>query len=143
MRLWQCVCVWNGLDLMCLISISEQSRNQVERQYQTMKYSTRDPDPFKMLLYKIVGRCELENKGEDAICILEDALWLQLMLVRETPEDLRSDQAEYSLTEFQEMINQANHADYDKNGTNPWTYFNMLLLSLQFEKVGAHGTRVE
>lgn len=126
---------------MCLSSISEQRRIQVERQYHTMKYSTRNPDPFKMLLYKIIGRCELENKSEDTVHILEDALWLQLILIRENPEDLRSNHAEYRLTEFQEMINQANHADYDKNGTNPWTYFNMLLLSLQFEKVSAHCAR--
>lgn len=125
---------------MCFISISEQSRIQVERQYQTMKYSDRAPDPFKVLLYKIIGRCELQSKSEDTIHILEDALWLQLMLIRETPEALRSDRAEYRLADLQQMVNQANHSEYDKNGTNPWTYFNMLLLSLQFEKVSAHCT---
>lgn len=103
-----------------------------------MKYSQRSPDPFKLLLYKIIGRCELQYKSEDTIHILEDALWLQLMLIRETPEAVQSNRAEYRLEEFQEMINQANSADYDKNGANAWTYFNMLLLSLQPEKVSVH-----
>ncbi|KAL9540563.1 hypothetical protein MBANPS3_009615 [Mucor bainieri] len=115
-------------------NISEESKTQVDHQYQTMKYSEKAPDPFKVLLYKIIGRCELQDKSEDTIHMLEDALWLQLMLIRETPEGSKPMLTEYRLTEFQEMINQADSSAYDKNGANPWTYFNMLLLSLQFEK---------
>ncbi|GAN03190.1 NIC-domain-containing protein [Mucor ambiguus] len=115
-------------------NISDQSKTQVDHQYYTMTYSERAPDPYKVLLYKIIGRCELQHKSESIIHELEDALWLHLMLVRETPEALKLHLTEYRHTEFQEMINQENSSRYDKNGTNPWAYFNMLLLSLQFEK---------
>ncbi|KAL9548315.1 hypothetical protein PS6_006675 [Mucor atramentarius] len=115
-------------------NVSEDHRIQFERQYMAMKYTTKAHDPFKVLLYKIIGRCELQTKSEDMIYILEDSLWLQLMLIRETSGALKSNRAEYRLSEFQQMVSQADSSKYDKNGTNPWVYFNMLLLSLQFEK---------
>ncbi|KAI8645429.1 Nup93/Nic96-domain-containing protein [Parasitella parasitica] len=114
--------------------ISEENRIRINQQYQSMKYSNGSHDPYKMLLYKIIGRCELQHKTEDIVRIIEDSLWLQLMLIRETPEDLETNRQVYRLSEFQDIVCQADHTKYDKDGLNPWFYFNMLLLSLQFEK---------
>lgn len=41
----------------------------------------------------------------------------------------------YTLTDLQNTINDGGSARYDRNGTNPWVYFKVLLLTLQFEKV--------
>ncbi|CEP14401.1 hypothetical protein [Parasitella parasitica] len=114
--------------------VSEENRIRISQQYQSMKYSNRSQDPYKILLYKIIGRCELQHKTEDVVTIIEDSLWLQLMLVRETSKDLETDRQVYRLSEFQDIVRQADHTKYDKDGLNPWFYFNMLLLSLQFEK---------
>lgn len=100
-----------------------------------MKYDNKSHDPYKILLYKIIGRCELHIKNEPIITMIEDSLWLQLMLIRETAENAESGHRVYHLSEFQDMVCQVDHTKYDKDGLNPWFYFNMLLLSLQFEKV--------
>lgn len=116
-------------------SVSNASRIIIDQHYRSLKYSNLACDPYKLLLYKIIGRCELQNKSEGIITMVEDSLWLQLMLVREIPKELDPGRREYHLSEFQDIVYQADHAKYDKDGLNPWFYFNMLLLSLQFEKV--------
>lgn len=41
-------------------------------------------DPFKMALYKIIGRCDLRNRSLDGIVpTMEDYFWLQFVLARE------------------------------------------------------------
>jgi len=100
-----------------------------------MKYGNTPYDPYKCLLYKIIGRCELKLKDKpDIICTTEDYLWLQLNLVREDEAEKQTEEA-YGLSDFQVILTNAGHKHFDPNGLNPWYYFKILLLSLQFEKV--------
>lgn len=43
-------------------------------------------DPYKYVLYKLIGRCDLSRKAfPEVVTTTEDWLWLHLMLTRETP----------------------------------------------------------
>ncbi|KAI8967645.1 Nup93/Nic96-domain-containing protein [Mycotypha africana] len=107
--------------------LSAESKFNVFAEYRLMKYGNTPADPFKILLYKIMGKCELNIKSEnDVIDTIEDYIWLQFNLI---------DEVEYTLVELQETISvQHGEKDFDKNGLNPWYYFHILLLTLQFEK---------
>lgn len=103
-----------------------------------MAHGTQPTDPFKLLLYKILGRCELHLKAlNDVITTIEDFIWLQLTLVRETPQDEPSDLEVYRLRDFQKIISNQQPQHFSASKLNPWFYFNILLYSLQLEKVGA------
>jgi hypothetical protein len=103
-----------------------------------MAHGAQPTDPFKLLLYKIVGRCELHLKALDGVVTtIEDYIWLQLTLVRETVQGEHSDIEQYRLRDFQNIISAQQPDHFGANKLNPWFYFNILLLSLQLEKVGA------
>ena len=44
---------------------------------QRIRYSSDTVDPYKLTLYKIVGRCELNKRTTPVIGALEDFIWLQ------------------------------------------------------------------
>ncbi|KAI9255861.1 Nup93/Nic96-domain-containing protein [Helicostylum pulchrum] len=115
--------------------VSDQHRKEILEQYQRMVYGNIPSDPYKILLYKIIGRCELESKNIPVVIkTTEDYLWLELMLIRESVNLERYSFEIYRLIHFQNKISNAGPAHFDPNGTNPWFYFKILLLSLQFEK---------
>lgn len=96
-----------------------------------MVYGNVQYDPYKVLLYKVIGRCELENPNiPSVITTIEDYLWLELSLVRDGVHD-----KSYRLSDFQKKITAYGPAYFDPNGKNPWYYFKILLISLQFERV--------
>jgi nuclear pore complex protein Nup93 len=105
-----------------------------------MAHGVQPTDPFKLLLYKILGRCELHLKSlHGVITTIEDYTWLQLTLVRETVQEERSDLETYRLRDFQKIISDQQPEHFSENKLNPWFYFNVLLLSLQLEKVRTSG----
>lgn len=83
-----------------------------------------------------MGRCELDNKTiPEVIKTIEDYMWFELCLVRERSSMERYQFEHYRLSHFQNKISEAGPNHFDPHGTNPWYYFKILLLSLQFEKV--------
>ena len=48
---------------------------------QRIRYSSDSVDPYKLTLYKIIGRCELNKRTTPVIGALEDFIWLQVRLV--------------------------------------------------------------
>jgi len=45
---------------------------------QRIRYSSDTVDPYKLTLYKIIGRCELNKRTTPVIGALEDFMWLQV-----------------------------------------------------------------
>ncbi len=101
-------------------------------------------DPFKMALLKIFGRCELARKTVPrAIVTSEDYLWLQLHLVQDTAgateqglssAALPAPPLTYGLVDLQRIITDFGPRHFDPKGSNPWMYFEVLLIVGHFER---------
>lgn len=97
-------------------------------------------DPFRMACYKIIGRCEINNRQLEGLNTeINDWIWLQFNLARESDKsgDLQSES--FTLVDLQQTIREigAKHfpktpAD-DTNGTFGM-YFFLQVLSGQFEQ---------
>ncbi|KAH9444949.1 hypothetical protein MJO29_013096 [Puccinia striiformis f. sp. tritici] len=108
--------------------------------------TTTNVDPFKHAVYKIIGRIEIQRKNVPvAIASMEDWVWLQLALVKETDPNLdhpfsgnnnsiSSAHDRYGLDEFAQVISKYGESHFDPNGNRPLMYFRVLLMSGQFEK---------
>jgi nuclear pore complex protein Nup93 len=108
----------------------------VLQEYQRMVYGHAPADPYKVLLYKIIGRCEIpKGYASTVITTIEDYMWVELALVREEVQDDRNSLEKYRLSDFQKKINDSGRKHFDPSGNNPWFYFKILLLSIQLEKV--------
>ncbi|ORX90251.1 NIC-domain-containing protein [Basidiobolus meristosporus CBS 931.73] len=111
-------------------------REYLLAEYTQQTRNVRDiPDPYKIAVYKILGRCELKQKTvADVIQTTEDYLWLQLTLIRESidPSDLVHER--YSLRDLQTLLLKFGAAHFNPKGNNPIHYFQVLLLSCQFER---------
>ena len=111
-------------------------------QYNTqIRHSAQEGDPFKYALYKIIGRVELNRKSLPSVApTMEDWLWLQLCLVRESslvPGAAGADapHERYTLADLAAMVVKFGEKHFDPNGERPLTYFQVLLLTGQFEMV--------
>ncbi|RCH98198.1 hypothetical protein CU098_000027 [Rhizopus stolonifer] len=109
--------------------LSQDMQEQVRSQYRMMTYGNQPIDPYKKLLYKIMGRCELHITGLDMCKETEDYLWLQLSLIREG--------SDYTLSSLQKTIVHAGPDHYDSKKLNPWYYAYVLTLTCQFERATA------
>lgn len=66
------------------ISLRRPSRDAVLADYQRLEYGQQSVDPYKLILYKIIGRCELNKKSlPDVVATTEDYVWLQVRLLGE------------------------------------------------------------
>ncbi|OBZ88811.1 Meiotically up-regulated gene 87 protein [Choanephora cucurbitarum] len=115
--------------------LSEATRQRVCEHYRMMDYGNNQVDPYQKLIYKIMGRCELHLKSVDDIeMTIEDFLWLQYTLIDEDSQSEVDKTDSYRLLDLQRTIS-AHGTDYfDSKKTNPWYYFYVLVLTLQFER---------
>lgn len=89
-------------------------------------------DPYRQALYKIIGRCDLQHRSlPEVATTTEDWIWLQLVLIRQTPAEFRSER--YDLAELQQGILSIGAEYFDPTGTQPAKLFSVLLLTGQFE----------
>lgn len=64
-----------------------------------------DGDPFRLAVYKIIGRCDLTNKTIPAVTLsVEDWLWLNLTLVKENCSNTDPIYEKYSLNDLQATV---------------------------------------
>ncbi|KAF9919357.1 hypothetical protein BX616_005400 [Lobosporangium transversale] len=100
---------------------------------QRIRYSSDTVDPYKLTLYKIIGRCELNKRTTPVVGALEDFIWLQLSMIRESKNDTMP-QDKYELADFQALILKYGAKQFNPNGNNPLQYFQVLIYSQQFER---------
>ncbi|AGO13870.1 AaceriAGR004Wp [[Ashbya] aceris (nom. inval.)] len=87
-----------------------------------------DGDPFRLAVYKIIGRCDLTRKNISAITLsVEDWLWVHFMLIKDGISSDDPVYERYSLVDFQNII-----ASYGASSFNNH-YLQVLLLSGQYE----------
>eukprot|EP00842_Homolaphlyctis_polyrhiza_P005015 jgi/Hompol1/5514/HPOL_002269-RA len=103
------------------------------RDYIANTRATPKGDVFKHILYKIIGRCDMNVKSArctEVISTAEDYLWFHLMLVQE--EILPGDSANerYTLRDFSSAMQKFGIAQFKERAT----WFMVLLLAGEFEK---------
>ncbi|CAM0138744.1 nuclear pore complex subunit [Umbelopsis sp. WA50703] len=85
---------------------SKHTRNTILESYRRLCYSTEGGDPYKLALFKILGRCELYKKNLPEVTpSIEDYLWLQLSLVREVSNTMDPSTDVYTLSDLQQLLN--------------------------------------
>lgn len=67
--------------------------------------SSLDGDPYRLAVYKLIGRCDLSRKNIPAVTLsIEDWLWMHLMLIKEKDAENDPVYERYSLEDFQNII---------------------------------------
>ena len=100
------------------------------------KHADSNGDPFKHALYKLIGRTEISRRNIPGVTsTTEDWLWLQLMLVREDVDGAGAAYERFTLRDLAKVLVKFGEAHFDPKGQRPLLYFQVLLLSGQFEKV--------
>lgn len=97
-------------------------------------------DPYKQALYKLIGRIDVTKKFPALVTkSTENWLWLQLCLVRESYDEGADGQDSvrdrYTLADLGRKLVNYGEAHFDPKGNRPLHYFQILLLSGQFERV--------
>ncbi|KAL2107612.1 hypothetical protein VUR80DRAFT_4987 [Thermomyces stellatus] len=96
-------------------------------------------DPFRMACYKVIGRCEVNNRSLEGLnSDIHDWIWLQFNLAREADKTRELAHEMYDLADLQASIREigAKHfpkSPSDDNNGNFGMYFYLLALSGQFE----------
>lgn len=109
--------------------VSKETHDEILANYQVFEYGEQKTDPYKCLVYKIIGRCELNKKTVKVIKNHEDYLWLQLILVREVTDTEGYPYERYRLEDLKKLVS----VNVDQS-TDMWAHLKTLLLTLQFEK---------
>ncbi|KAI8979026.1 Nup93/Nic96-domain-containing protein [Pilobolus umbonatus] len=118
--------------------VPEATQMLILNEYHRLLYGEVECDPYKLILYKIIGRCELHNLSMPGIIkTVEDYIWLQLMLVREVLDTEKYAFERYRLVDLQKHVSSYGSQWFDTSDS-PWTYFKILLLTLQFEEAIDH-----
>jgi nuclear pore complex protein Nup93 len=95
-------------------------------------------DPYKRAVYCILGRCELNDDHSQVIVKTEDYMWLKLCQVN---CESKSDQLPLSKLQFF-ILKECGESHFDAQ-RNPHLYFQVLLLTAQFEAAIEFMYRVE
>ena len=56
--------------------------------YQRLEYGQQNADPYKLILYRVIGRCGLNKKRLPEIGTTEDYMWLQVTNIHISINDL-------------------------------------------------------
>ncbi|EHY59109.1 nuclear pore complex subunit [Exophiala dermatitidis] len=96
-------------------------------------------DPYKIACYKVVGRCDLNTRSLDAIGQgIEDWLWLQFTLARETERVEEISGEIFGLDQIRETISEIGEKHFQKSqieGSNAYgTFLLMQVLAGMFEQ---------
>ncbi|KAI9029295.1 Nup93/Nic96-domain-containing protein [Hyaloraphidium curvatum] len=96
-------------------------------------------DPFKLAVYKILGRCELNRKmipGPFVILGTEDYLWLQLVLLQELPDPADAFGESYTMRDMARQFLRYGPEYFNPQGSqgNQLMWFMVLLTCGEFER---------
>lgn len=90
--------------------------------------SSLDGDPYRLAVYKIIGRCDLTRKNISSVTLsVEDWLWIHFMLIKDDIGDTDPVYERYSLEDFQNIIVSYGSARFTNH------YLQILILSGMYE----------
>uniref|UniRef100_A0A8D8YAM1 Nuclear pore protein n=1 Tax=Cacopsylla melanoneura TaxID=428564 RepID=A0A8D8YAM1_9HEMI len=118
--------------------VSSKMERWLKNQYKP--YVRNSSDPYKRLVYSALGACSIADEHSEVVLTADDYLWLKLVQVRTPPEGvlLRDSHAAISADilsydVLQSMIIEEYGETYYEASVNPSLYFQMLMLTGQFE----------
>ncbi|PVV00135.1 hypothetical protein BB560_005398 [Smittium megazygosporum] len=118
-------------------TLDSYNQERISASFGLMRVNANNIDPYKFALFKIIGRCDLSRKSIPGVVeSSEDYLWHQLIMIREVDDSsyLSSGVSKYTLADFQTLLKGTGKKYFDPEGSSPLLYFQVLLISLQFEK---------
>ncbi|KAL2875965.1 nuclear pore complex subunit [Colletotrichum sp. CLE4] len=101
-------------------------------------------DPFRMACYKIIGRCDLNNRSLDGLNTdINDWIWLQFNLAREGDRSVEVASEAYGLSELQSSIKEIGAKHFPKTSAEDSSgsfgmFFYLQVLSGMFEEAIAY-----
>ncbi|XP_052817034.1 nuclear pore complex protein Nup93-like [Mya arenaria] len=118
--------------------LSPSSETKIQLQYRRVVKQC--PDPFKRAVFCIIGQCDYQEDHTDIADKIDDYLWLKLCQIQADGED-KADTL--TLQKLQTML----YEDYGESHFNgyqqPFLYFQVLLLTAQFEAAIEFMSRIE
>ncbi|KAL7423797.1 nuclear pore complex subunit [Cryptotrichosporon argae] len=112
-------------------------RDQLANDFNAHVRHSATADQFKLALYKLVGRLDMARKSVKVAATTEDWVWFQLGLVREN-KDVDAPTEQYDLADLGRLVVKYGSEKFDQNGQRPFAWFDLLLLTAQFERAVAY-----
>ncbi|TID20349.1 hypothetical protein CANINC_003642 [Pichia inconspicua] len=106
-----------------------------------MKNSTKNIDPFRYGVYKLIGKCDLAKKSlPDIPLSIEDWLWVNLSLIKEESDNVDEFNEEnvgdsYRLVELQKLVLEYGSEGFDISNKNPMYLSALLLVGLYADSI--------
>lgn len=98
-------------------------------------------DPYRMAVYKVIGRCRLEQRSFEGLQTnMDDWVWLQFALARESSRLEESASETFGLTDVRGVIKEIGQRHFAKNSdaNSIGTYFYLQMLAGIFEQAVAY-----
>ncbi|XP_069496428.1 nuclear pore complex protein Nup93 isoform X1 [Ambystoma mexicanum] len=100
-------------------------------------------DPYKRAVYCIIGKCDISDSHSDIADKTEDYLWLKLNQVCFDDDGTSSPQDRLTLPQFQKQLLEDYGESHFAVSNQPFLYFQVLFLTVQFEAAIAFLFRTE
>ncbi|CCF56482.1 hypothetical protein KAFR_0B01830 [Kazachstania africana CBS 2517] len=102
--------------------------NKLHTEYNQHIKNSLNGDPYRLAVYKIIGRCDLTRKNISSVTLsIEDWLWVHFMLIKDDINDNDPIYERYTLEDFQNIILSYGEARFTNN------YLQVLVLSGLYE----------
>lgn len=105
--------------------------NEAKLRLQYKRVVRSSPDPYKRIVYSIIGRCDFTDAHPDVAKKTEDYIWLKLCLIQLGESD--GNNPTTSLLELQKLVLEEYGEIYFKAFEQPYLYCQILFLTGQFE----------
>ncbi|XP_052062169.1 nuclear pore complex protein Nup93-like [Mytilus californianus] len=110
--------------------LSSGSETKIQLQYRRIvKNGT---DPFKRAVYCVIGHCDPDENHPEIADKIDDYLWLKLRQVQ-TDNDDQHNQENFTLKKLQCLLYEEFGENYFSGYQQPFLYFQVLILTAQFE----------
>lgn len=105
--------------------------NEAKLRLQYKRVVRSSPDPYKRIVFCIIGRCDFSDAHPDVAKKTEDYTWLKLCLLQLGDNDVKN--AGASLLDLQKLVLEEYGENHFKAFDQPYFYAQILFLSGQFE----------
>ncbi|KAG9236932.1 Nup93/Nic96-domain-containing protein [Amylocarpus encephaloides] len=101
--------------------LSRELQDRINNEYnQRLRIAPENSiDPYRMACYKVIGRCDLKSRSIEGINhTVEDFVWLQLVLARETSRTEELATEAYGLRDLQKTMQEIGNRFFEKGGSD-------------------------
>ncbi|KAI0235619.1 Nuclear pore complex protein Nup93 [Lamellibrachia satsuma] len=121
--------------------LGANSEREIRLQYRrSVRNST---DPYKRAVYCLTGKCDPRDNHSEVADKTEDYLWLKLCQLSHGSEEDSMSQERLTLPQFQVMLLEEHGESHFNAYQQPFLYFEVLLLTAQFEAAIEFMSRIE